>query len=683
MLDRVRAGRKATARRGAPASVAQPCASERLAEALVDSGETQHFQKLIQFSIEHAADLVHWTSPAGQILFVNKATRVRSGYEREELLKMCIWDLDPSLSAASWPERWCALKAAGSVNHQSFHRTKTGELYPVELSINYVMQDGREYLFAFGRDIAERKAAEECLRESEERYRVLVDTTSDLIFSYDRTLHLTGVNSAAAHILAGSSVEAALGRHISELGLPEETWRRWEARCLEVLGSGKVVGQPSREVRLTNEATYILETDLWPIVSSEGEVVGVRGASRDITERAKAEEALRESEEQLRQAQKMEAIGQLAGGIAHDFNNILTVVMGYSELILVSEECSSGSLRSNVEEIKTAAERASALTRQILAFSRRQALKPEVLSLNDVLESTERLLRRTLGEDIELIALARPDLGLAEVDGHQLEQVLMNLALNARDAMPAGGTLTLETSNVELDREYCRAHPGIEPGAYVMLVVSDTGTGMDEETQSRAFEPFFTTKEPGKGTGLGLATVYGIVKQSGGSIFVYSEPGKGSMFKIYLPRVDKPARSRSRAAPPPDSVAGSETILVVEDETAVRELLSRVLGRLGYVVLSVGSGDDALALLREADSQVDLLLTDIVLPGRLQGNELACAASSLWPRLPVLYMSGYTRDAIVHSGRLDEGVNYIAKPFVPGELARKIREVLDARTPSG
>ncbi len=420
-----------------------------------------------------------------------------------------------------------------------------------------------------------------------------------------------------------------------------------------------------------------------PSTTAAGRVEGAILSFVDVDELKRSLEATSEAKTELLQSQKMEAVGQLAGGVAHDFNNILTSIIGYSDLILGSEACAEASLCADVEEIKAAAERAGTLTRQILAFSRRQALQPEVLSLSDVIKSMEHLLGRTLGEDIELITLCGSEVGLVEVDTHQFGQVLVNLALNARDAMPSGGKLTLETINVELDRKDCQRLPGTTPGAYVMLAVSDSGVGMDEETKSHVFEPFFTTKEPGKGTGLGLATVYGVVKQSGGSIYVHSEPGQGTTFKVYLPRVDRPGKKPAKEVNSSDSVAGSETILVVEDEAALRELVRRVLERLGYTVLTVGSGDEALTLLEKADSRVDLLLTDVVLPGSLQGNELARAAGALWPRLPVLYMSGYARDTIVHSGRLDEGINYLAKPFTPDELAWRVRKILDSQAPSG
>ncbi|HLA81033.1 MAG TPA: ATP-binding protein, partial [Thermoleophilia bacterium] len=396
-------------------------------------------------------------------------------------------------------------------------------------------------------------------------------------------------------------------------------------------------------------------------------------------ERAKAEEALKERDEQLRQAQKMEAIGQLAGGIAHDFNNVLTTIIGYSDLILADPR-HDDLLREDVGEIKVAAERASTLTRQILAFSRRQTLQPEVVCLNDVLAGVQHLLARTLGEDVELVFAPSDDLGLVEVDAHQLEQVLLNLALNARDAMPGGGRLTLETADVQIPKAYARLHEGIKPGEYVMLAVSDTGEGMNEEVRSHLFEPFFTTKEQGKGTGLGLATVYGTVKQSGGSIFAYSEPGRGTTFRIYLPRVDKLRTTLSESRVKSRSFRGTESVFVVEDEEGVRELVRRALEQHGYAVEVAETGDEAaLAILGEADPQMDMLLTDVVLPGSLQGNELAKEVLSVYPTLPVLYMSGYTRNAIVHSGSLDEGVNYLEKPFAPDTLLRKVREILDSR----
>jgi CheY-like chemotaxis protein len=373
----------------------------------------------------------------------------------------------------------------------------------------------------------------------------------------------------------------------------------------------------------------------------------------------------------------MEAVGQLAGGIAHDFNNLLAAILGYSEMILANRTSSLDEVRPDVEQIKLAAERAATLTKQILAFSRRQALRPTVVSLNEVLVGMEPLLRRTLGEDIDLISRRDPDLGHVEADVHQFEQVLMNLALNARDAMVSGGRLTLETANVELDQEYCRTHPELAPGSYVMLAVSDTGVGMDEATLGHIFEPFFTTKAPGAGTGLGLATVYGIVKQSNGGISVYSEPGEGTSFKVYLPRAARSSIPPEIVIPPRESTPGSEAVLLVEDETTLRRLIERILGGVGYTTFAFGSAVEALEALERGECSADLLLTDVTLSGALQGDDLARAVLAARPDLPVLFMSGYPRNAIVHAGRLDEGVNFLEKPFTPASLAAKVREVLD------
>ena len=383
---------------------------------------------------------------------------------------------------------------------------------------------------------------------------------------------------------------------------------------------------------------------------------------------------LEESRHQLRQAQKMEAIGRLAGGIAHDFNNLLTVIRGYSRLLL--DRATGHEFRGGLARIDDAADRAASLTSQLLAFSRRQVLQPKVFSLNTLVQNLEKMLRRLIGEDIEMRTVLAADLGHIRADRSQLEQVIMNLVVNARDAMPKGGKLTVETCNVFLDEAYALHHQSVQPGRYALLAVSDTGAGIAPENLPRIFEPFFTTKELGKGTGLGLSMVYGIVKQSGGYIWVYSEPGRGTSFKIYFPLADAPVESPSFEELPASGVLGNETILLVEDDEQVRDLSSEALSASGYKVLVAETPLAAINICRSNSAHIDLLLTDVVMPG-IGGRELAIQVTAILPDLKVLYMSGYTPQAILHHGELDADTFFIQKPFTPSSLAAKVREVLD------
>jgi nitrogen-specific signal transduction histidine kinase len=390
---------------------------------------------------------------------------------------------------------------------------------------------------------------------------------------------------------------------------------------------------------------------------------------QDMTER-------KQLETQLRQAQKMEAVGRLAGGVAHDFNNVLTAIFGYVDLL--REEIPADSpAQHDLAEVRKASERAASLTKQLLAFSRQQVLEPMVLEPNALVEDFEKMLHRLIGEDVELrLSLAR-DAGNVLADPGQLQQVLMNLVVNARDAMPTGGKLILETANTELSEPYAELHQQVVPGRYVMLAVSDTGMGMTPETKARIFEPFFTTKEKGKGTGLGLSTVYGIVKQSGGYVWVYSELGRGTTFKIYLPRVDA-APDTMLPAREPATVTGTETILLAEDDDVLRPLARGLLEKLGYTVLDAADGAAALEAARRYGEPIHLLLTDVVMPG-VSGRELARELEKSRPETRVLYVSGYTDDAIVHHGMLEPGLSFLQKPFTPASLARKVREVLDTK----
>src|SRR5213079_1806540 len=426
----------------------------------------------------------------------------------------------------------------------------------------------------------------------------------------------------------------------------EATWKRRDGRLLTVQLSVRAVRNAAGRVEYYE--TFV----------------------RDVTDQ-------RRLQQQVLQSQKLEAVGRLAGGVAHDFNNLLTVITSYSDLVL--EGLAPGDAkRDDLEQVRKAADGAAALTRQLLAFSRQQVVEPRVVSLNTVVEGLQKILRRVIGEDIELAITLSPDLESVRADVGQLEQVLMNLVVNARDAMPTGGRLTVETANVEHDPEYARDREAAAVRRFAMLAVTDTGCGMDEATKARIFEPFFTTKETGKGTGLGLATVYGVVKQSGGDIWVYSEPGQGTSFKVYLPRVTEapePTRPGPAAAAP---LRGSETVLLVEDDEMVRTLTRRMLEARGYTVLSASRGEDALGVVERHDGPIDLLVTDVVMPG-MSGRAVAQRLLELRPGLKVLYLSGYTDDAIVRHGMLEPGIAFLQKPFSADALARKVREVLDAR----
>lgn len=393
--------------------------------------------------------------------------------------------------------------------------------------------------------------------------------------------------------------------------------------------------------------------------------------------KAEAEER-RAVEEQLRHAQRMDAIGQLAGGVAHDFNNLLTVVLSYAHL-LRNDRSLSAEVRSDLDEISRAGERAAALTRQLLAFSRKQVLEPTVLDLNEVIQHMDKMFHRLLGEDIELVSKGSPSLGRVVADRGQVEQVLLNLVVNARDAMPSGGQLTIETSNVHLDAAYAGSHMEVKPGLHVMLAVSDTGVGMDKATQARIFEPFFTTKEKGKGTGLGLSTVFGIVKQSGGSVWVYSEPGQGTTFKVYLPCLEGDTRVDASGIQSEEPLTGTETILLAEDEEQVRRLVSSVLRRCGYNVIEARNGREALEICDSHAGRIDLLLTDVVMP-ELGGRHLSEQLIRNRAEMKTLYMSGYTDDAVVRHGVLSAAVAFLQKPITPDSLMKKVRSVLSGKT---
>jgi len=437
-----------------------------------------------------------------------------------------------------------------------------------------------------------------------------------------------------------------------------------------VLVTGSLSEEVAVECMKQGATDYILKSSLMRLSAAVESALKRREAEKQKEE---ALEALRHSQEQLRQAQKLEALGRLAGGIAHDFNNLLTVIGGYADLLLNASALDDDS-REKMAEVSEASERAAALVRQLLAFSRKQILQPEVLNPNEVLSSIAKMLRRLIGEHIEIAISLGEDVGKIYADPSQIEQILINLVVNARDAMPNGGKITIVTENVDLDQTYADMHIAIKPGPYVMLAVSDSGVGMNAETREHIFEPFFTTKEVGKGTGLGLSMIYGIVKQSGGNIWVYSELGKGTTFKVYLPRIDaKPTINKQ--VKEQSGIRGTETILLVEDEEMVRRLTYNVLTSRGYRVLAAKNGDEAIAIGRNHAGSIDLLLTDVVMPG-LGGKDLTNIIKSFRHEIGVLFMSGYTDDAIIHHGVLESGTNFIEKPFTADKLVAKVEQVL-------
>ncbi len=516
-------------------------------------------------------------------------------------------------------------------------------------------------------DVSERKRAEENNLRNEQFLSSVFASIQDGLCVLDRDFSIVRVNP---------TVEATFAGQMPLLG----------KKCFQVLrGQTEPCSVcPARQTLEANEAASAVvfreagggQPSAWIELRTFPLIDAVTGEARGVIEHIRDISAQRRLEEQLRQAQKMEAIGRLAGGVAHDFNNLLMIIQGYGELLL--EKLEAARERHAAEEIVAASRRATALTRQLLAFSRKQVLQPQVLDLNAVVANVEKMLRRLIGEDIELLTRLDPELGTIRADPGQIEQVLMNLAVNARDAMPGGGQFTIETANVELDQDYASRHASVAAGRYVRLAVSDTGCGVDPETQGHLFEPFFTTKERGKGTGLGLATVYGIVEQSGGNIWVYSEVGRGTVFKIHLPRIEAPRPALREQDVRQEAVRGCETVLVAEDDDKVRALVCETLHARGYTVLEARDGEEALRIARSRKTPIHLLITDVIMP-RMNGRKLAERLGALRPEIRLLYMSGYTDDTIVNHGVLEAGIAFLQKPFTAEALSVKVREALGSQ----
>lgn len=677
--------------------------------------ELQKSEERYRDLVENARDMIYTHDLSGNYTSINKAGEQITGYSRDETLKMSL----TQTVAAEYLEKvrgMIAGKLAGREEtvYDLDIIAKDGRRITVEVNTRLVYQDGVPIgMQGIARDVTGRKRIEEmqqrraaqtalrgdigaALAESDTSLQRILEHCAEAvvqhlgaafarIWTFDKeegVLELQASAGMYTHI-DGPHSRVPLGAlkigliaqerrpHISndvqtDARVSDKEWARREGM---IAFAGYPLNVEERLVGvLAMFARKRLADDTIDALASIADVI-----SQGI-ERKRAEEALGKTAEELRHAQKMDAIGQLAGGIAHDFNNLLTAITGYSELALRKLQ-SEDPLRHYIDEIRKAGDRAAALTRQLLAFSRKQVLQPRVLNLNTVISELEKMLRRLIGEDIELRYVPGSDLGSIKADPGQIEQVIMNLAINGRDAMPQGGKLTIETENVNLSDEYAVGHIAVSPGPYVMLAVSDTGIGMDEKTRSRIFEPFFTTKEVGKGTGLGLSTVYGIVKQSGANIWVYSEIDHGTTFKIYLPRVDEGAPAYTRTSDVEVSLQGTETILLAEDDKVVRTLAREILQTYGYQVLEAANGGAAFLICERYEAPIHLVITDVIMP-EMNGRDLAERLRKLRPEMKVLYMSGYTDNAITQQGMLDEGSNFIQKPFSPDAMGRKVREVL-------
>jgi PAS domain S-box-containing protein len=558
------------------------------------------------------------------------------------------------------------------------------EARPVRITITgfRIAEEEEARLLLTIHDLTEEERLHAARRASEQRFRDLVQGLDAIVWEADAAaLRFTFVSQRAEGLLGYPPDHWLREPDFFGLRIHKEEREHAITQCRAAVATGADHEFEYRAVAADGRVLWLRDI-IHVLRDSGGRPRQLRGLTVDLTERKHAEEALRESEDQLRQSQKMEAVGQLAGGIAHDFNNLLMVIQGDSDLIR-HKLPADHPLRRNVDGIREAAQQAAALTRQLLAFSRKQVLAPKVLDLNGIVGGMQAMLQRLLGETIHLVFVPHPDLGNVKADPSQLEQVIMNLTVNARDAMPDGGRLTMETDHLELDEATALGHGEATAGRYVVLAVTDTGTGMDEATRARLFEPFFTTKEPGRGTGLGLSTVYGIVRQSGGHIWVYSELGRGTTFKICLPVVAEEAERAIAPAATGGVIAasGAETVLLVEDAPRVREVVREILEMNGYRVIEARHGQEAIELGQRHPGRIQLMVTDVVMP-QMSGRELAQHFARARPDMRVLFMSGYTDNAIVRHGVLETGTAFISKPFTPDALAAKVREVLEAPLPA-
>jgi PAS domain S-box-containing protein len=610
----------------------------------------------------------------GNFTYVNSPGCRMVGYEREELIGRNFRDVSsPELANYLYEAFHQVYKTGNPEILVDYEITRKDGSKRIHQSHPSLIRDlsGKPIGFRnLVRDVTDRKNVEDALRKSEEKYRTILETMEEGLIETDLQGNATYVNNAACR-LHGFKREEMIGANFKKHHTPEMA-----ERVYQIFNRIYNTGEPElMEIEIirkdgsvrTHQSTGSLMCD------SSGRPHGFRNIIRDVTELKRAEEERLMLEAQLLQAQKMESVGRLAGGVAHDFNNMLNVILGYAELIKIQMP-DGDPLLKDVSEIERAAYRSRDITRQLLAFSRKQIIAPRPVDLNDLIEDLQNSLVRLIGEDIDLRFCPGEKLWRIQFDPSQMEQIILNLGVNARDAMPVGGKLTIETENVQLNETYCREHLGFMPGQYVLLGVSDDGVGMDKETLSHAFEPFFTTKETGKGTGLGLATVYGIVKQNNGFVNVYSEPGRGTSFKIYFPRSLEEGEILEEVRDE-TVISGAGHILLVEDDEMVRTMTTEMLEALGYTVTATGNPHEAMSICQNSDTPVDLVITDVVMPG-MSGTDLRDKMLAVRPELKVLFMSGYTSNVIVHRGVLEENVHFIEKPFSMIDFARKVNETI-------
>lgn len=627
-------------------------------------------QERLKAVLEHLPDLLWMKDRNGSYLLVNEALARACGKKTSEAVigktDKDIWPKDVSERFMSNDRRVFTARQSQLIDELIVDK---GMMKWFETFRTPMFNERGEIVGTVGsaRNITERKRAEQALRDSEEKYRNILETIADGYHEVDLAGHLTLVNDSLCDI-TGYSREELLGRNYRELMDESNAQLAFDA-YMEVYQTGGANTGFDCEIIRKDGTRRQVSVSVVLTRDSEENPTGFRGVFRDVTEH-------KQLEAQLQQAAKMEAIGRLAGGIAHDFNNLLTAVIGHSN-ILMQETAEDEVKRERLTKIIFAADRAATLTKQLLAFSRKQVLDVKLLNVNEVIAGMEDMLRRIIGENVELAAVCRSPLGRVRADPVQIEQILLNLAVNGRDAMPQGGKLTIETANVLLDQDYSRTQAEVEPGIYVMFSVSDTGVGMDQEIISHIFDPFFTTKEKGVGTGLGLSTVYGIVKQHQGHVVVDSDPGRGTVFKVYLPLIDEALATPETTAKDQAQLSGSETLLVVEDEEVVRNLMCEALTILGYLTLQASDPPQAIAVAGNYDGPIHLLISDVILP-QMDGRSLYKKLSTSRTEMKVLYVSGYTENFIVHHGVLDQDVNFLAKPFAVETLAKKIRSVLNA-----